>query len=163
MALDKVDLYFQVARDRYQSQEASLQQFDLKATATMSVGGVLLGAGVVYVRFLVGDNPDTFPIAAVALLFTVVTCFVMLSALCILGTWLRAWRHNPTPSHMATILDQHTDDQMIRWVGDEYSSSVESNRVRLQSTANYLRLAMAFLIVEALALTAMIFVSLFCV
>ena len=61
--MDKDDLYYQVARDRYMSQETQLHEFQRRAIQVISFGGLLLGLGMVYLRVEVANREVSLSIA----------------------------------------------------------------------------------------------------
>ena len=89
--MDKYDLYFEVARERVRSQVALLQEFDRKATNLISVGGVLLGLGFVYLRLKTpADTLSFWDLELLAIVCVAVT-FLITAILCLNILRVKDW------------------------------------------------------------------------
>ena len=158
--MDKYDLHYEVARDRFNSQDDLRQEFDRKATTIISVGGVVLGLGFVYLRLRTPADALFFLDPEGLALTWVFGMFVVAAAHCLYALWPEKWYHDPSSNVLREHLDGYTKDGLTLWVADEYTRSVENNQPRLVKTARLLRWAMAWLVLEVLALAAVFFASL---
>ena len=157
--MDKYDLYCEVARERFNSLDELRRDFDRRATNIVSVSGVLVGLGFVYLRLktpvssLALLDPETM---AIACLFAM---FLIAAVLCLCTLWPGKW-HYPRPEDLCENLEAFEDCDLTKWTADLYSRCAEDNEPRLAKAGCLLRAAVCFLVLEVMALTAVFLVTL---
>ena len=150
--MDKSDIFYQVARENYLSQEWLNREFGTKGGTMVGFGGGLLAAGAVILSFSGG-------LLAFAAFLVLVLTFVS-AVVCSLNViWLSDWRPGPKVTGANELLDAWDDQAFTREVGTEYSKSVEFNRPVLSRKAEYLNAGAVSLGLEAGALAVLGIVS----
>ena len=157
--MEKSDLYYNVARDRFQYQDSLHKDFGTKAINLVGFGGALVAAGGLIMR-LSGQGMNTGPSDSALSSFIALGVFFSLAAgFGIWTIWPRDWRHNPAVNVLKEHLSHYGDQALVEWTGDEYAQSIEHNQPRLDQMARLLRLTMFFVALEVLALAALTYLS----
>ena len=161
--MDKEDLYYQIARDRYMSQETQLHEFQRRAIQVISFGGLLLGLGMVYLRVEVANGEVSLSIVEpVVIVFLVMVAPFAYAAFGCMGLVRpKCWRHNPRPKRLGEILEDENSKDLTRWAGDEYTRSVNENQDYLDSAADMLVKATWLVTTQASLLVGLLVASLF--
>ena len=156
--MNKYELYSQVARDKFQYQDALHKDFGSKAINLSVFSGALLATATVLLR-LSGESAALSQ-PSVCLFVTVGVLFLLTAGSGLFNLLPRGWRHNPTLEELAEHLPNYQDQGIIDWVGDEYRRSVTSNQPRLDQMAITLQVTIVLLILQGCALAALAFVLL---
>ena len=143
--MDKYDLYCQVTRDRYLSQELLNREFSTKIGTVISFGGAMVGAGAVIQAF--AGNIVSF-VAFVA----VVIAFLVAVGHSVPILLTRNWRAGPRVADAAEMLEEHDHDNYTKEIANLYGQSVEANRSLLDGKAEASDVAVLSLAAEALFL-----------
>lgn len=146
--MDKTDLYYQVALEKLQSQEALHAEWSSKAGAVLAAGAALIGIGAIIIGLSPVKTPATSPITIA--MSVALGAYVMAAISGFLVLRARDWYHQPTAGELAQYLN-YDDGGLTEWVGDGYSQSVECNKTCLNDMAQRLQYAIGFLVVETLA------------
>ena len=150
--MTKSDLFYQVARENYASQEWLNREFGTKGGTMIGFAGAILAAGAIILNF-----SATLPSFIVFLLLAIAFVVAIASSLQVI--WLSDWRPGPKVKDAVAIFDNFTDHEFTIEVGTEYSKSVEFNREVLNRKAKYLNRGAVSLGVEAVALAILGIVS----
>ena len=144
-AMDKYDLFYQVARDNYASQEWLNRELGTKGGTMVAFGGAIVAAGAVILSFS-GTILSfiTFLVLVIAFVFAVIFSLNVI--------WLNDWRPGPKVTNAVPILANFEHQDFTIEVATEYSISVEFNREVLGRKAEYLNLGALSLAVESIAL-----------
>ena len=123
--MDQTDLYCQVTREKFSSQESLNREFGTKASSMLAFGAALLGAGAITLNF--SDSKLTLSDPPVQAFIALIGTFLWTAAssLFVLLTW--RWGNGPTVSSLAKALNHHQDREYAKLVGDEYMKSVNAN------------------------------------
>ena len=152
----QTDVYYQVALEKYQSQEWLNREFATKVGTMIGFGGAMVGAGAVILNI-----PSTTGYPPVGIFATIVVVFVLMVAASVPILRPRDdWNHGPKTQQLADALDGDYEDEAItRSVGDVYSQSVEHNRRILDCKGKCLQWVTSLLAIEAVILGALALVS----
>ena len=156
--MDKYDLYCEVARERFNSLDELRKEFDRRATNIISVGGVLVGLGFVYLRLKTPDSSHSFLDPENLALACLIAMFLIAAVLCLLTLWPGKWRY-PRPEDLCEKLEAFENHDLTKWTADEYSRCAEKNGPRLAKAGWLLRAAVLSLALEAVALTFVFLVT----
>ena len=146
--MDRIDLYYEVTRDKLLSQESLNKEFGAKASNLLGFGAAMIGAGVIILNLSgakLGPDVPAFWVSIVLVLAFVSTALFGLNVL-----WNRPWEHSPTASGFAKHLHGYQSNTLTEWVGDEYARSVDHNKGALIQKATALQWGVTSLTLEAL-------------
>ena len=144
-------LYYEVARERLQSQEALNTEIGSKVIGLSGLGLAILTASAIILR--VSDaklgigEPVSWVFAGLILAFLAAAWMYSLSVLP--RHWERGPRLTTLSEHLST---DYTDDVLTTWVSNAYRDSVEENKPVLTKRATALRRGVGCLIVETVLL-----------
>ena len=123
--MDQSELYYQIARAKYQSQEGLNREFLTRASAIMTFGGALVAAAALVLNLGGLSQGNT----VLGIFAALLACFVGVASccVCILKPWW--WSYGPQlPELQGHVLStQFSDEQMAEWAGDVFQQSVEDN------------------------------------
>ena len=147
--MDQIDLYCEVTREKFLSQESLNREFGAKAGTILGFGAAVIGAGVITLNLsgikLGPGVPAFWAFIALILAFLSTAIFSLL----ILRP--RSWEHGPTVSSLAKALGYYEDRDLTKMVGDQYKQSVDNNWCLLDRKAIFLEYGVASLAIETLA------------
>ena len=147
--MQQTDLYYQVALEKYQSQEWLNREFATKAGTMLGFGGAIVGAGAVILSIPTTTNQLSFWIFAALIVAFV---FMVLASMPVLRP-RDDWQHGPKMHQLADALDDdYNDGAITRSVGEAYCESVEHNRGILDCKGKCLQYVTKLLTLEALIL-----------
>lgn len=145
--MDQSELYYQIARAKYQSQEGLNREFLTRASAIMTFGGALVAAAALVLNLGGLSQGNT----VLGIFAALLACFVGVASccVCILKPWW--WSYGPQlPELQGHVLStQFSDEQMAEWAGDVFQQSVEDNTRSLKWKAYGLIAAIVCLLAEA--------------
>ena len=118
-----------------------------------------MGLGFVYLRLKTPVSALSFSDPEGVALVCVFVIFLITAGHCLYLRWPKDWHHNPHPEGLCENLGGFDDDGLTKWAAEEYTGSIDRNQPRLDKTAKLLRMAMLWLVLEVLALTAVFFTS----
>ena len=150
--MDKYDLFYQVARDNYASQEWLNREFGTKGGTMVGFGGALVAAGAIILSF-------SGTLLSFMVFLALVVAFLAAVIFSLNVIWLHDWRPGPKVTNAVPILGDFEHDAFTIEVGTEYSKSVDYNRSVLERKAEYLNLGALSLGVEAVGLALLGVVS----
>ena len=145
--MSQADLYCQVVRERYHSQEALNGGLHTRSAIILSFSGVLVGSAGIILRL---SQPHqwvevgVFAGLGMAFIVTVISCLLVLRT--------RNWHPGPKPADVADRLSDHSESDLAKVIGDVYGDCVEQNRTVLGGQAAWLQTGALFLGVQALLL-----------
>ena len=121
--MNRVDLYCQITREKYLSQEWLNRELGTKAGAMLSIGAAVVGAGTVIFTLSKATYEAPFWVF-LGLIFA----FIVVAALSIFILSPRSWRNGPQVSDLASRLDSPEEHDLTKLVGDVYADSVDHNK-----------------------------------
>ena len=145
--MDRIDLYYEVTREKLLNQESLNKEFGTKASSILGLGAALIGAATIILNL--SDIKLGLGIPAFWVFIVLVVAFVFTAIFCISVLRLRDWQHSPTASGITKRLNGYKDETLTEWVGDEYGRSVEYNRGALRDKATALQRGATCLTLEA--------------
>ncbi len=151
--MDQTDLYCQVTREKFLSQESLHREFGAKASNMLGFGTALIGVGAIILNlsgteFNLGDRSL---LTFFALIFTFLLTAIF-SLIVLLG---RTWGNGPTVESLASALNCDQDRDYAKLVGDGYKKSVNDNWRVLDSKACALKCGVVSLVLESIAVAVL--------
>ena len=147
--MDQIDLYCEVTREKFLSQESLNREFGAKAGTILGFGAAVIGAGVITLN-LSGINLGP-GVPAFWAFIALIVAFLSTATFSLLILWPRSWVHGPTVSSLAKALGHYEDRHLTKLVGDQYKQSVDNNWCLLDSKARFLVCGVASLAIETCA------------
>ena len=151
--MNQSELYCQIARARYQSQEGLNREFLTRASAIMTFGGALVGVAALVLNL----GEATHGTTVIGMFAALLACFGGVALLCIwiLKRW--DWLNGPNLPALQGLVQgrQHTDEQMSEWVADVFEKAVKDNCLGLDCKARILMGAIVCLLAEAALLAGL--------
>ena len=155
--MDRIDLYCQIAREKYLSQEWLNRELGTKAGAILSIGVAVLGAGTVI--FTLSEAPHE----ALFWVFLGLICiFLVVAALSVYILSPRNWYNGPNVTDLASRLDSPEEHDLTKLVGDVYADSVKHNKTVLDAKGTVLQWGAISLAAESTLLAILGALSYFC-
>ena len=150
--MNQVDLYCEIARERYLSQEWLNREFQTRVGFMISFGGAMIGAGAVILKSSPSDL--SFPI-----FLALVAAYLSTIGWTLPVLWPRRWQPGPKISEVADRLDAYKDEVFTKLVGDVYGRCVENNRGILDSKSTNVQIGTVSLVLETAALATLSIVT----
>ena len=148
--MDRVELYYQITREKYLSQEWLNRELGTKAGAILSIGAAVVGVGTVI--FTLSEATQEAPFwVFLGLIFT----FLVVAILSGYILWPRTWHNGPNVTDLASRLDSPEEHDLTKLVGDVYASSVEHNKSVLNAKETALQWGAISLAVESTLLATL--------
>ena len=149
--MDRQTLYYEVTRERLQSQESLSAEFGTKAIGILGIGIAILTAGSIILRF--SDEPLRFGEAVLWIFAILVVVFIAVVYKCVQLLRPRDWSRGPNLDTLSEyLLVDYSSEVLTDWVGDNYKDSVKENKEILRLKAYDLLHSVAFLVAEAVML-----------
>ena len=157
--MEQIVLYYEVARERLQSQEALTAEYGSKATGILGIGLAMLTATAIILS--ISSVPLSIVEPVIWIISFLAVAFVYTAGHCIWLLQPHCWERGPKIPTLAKHLSaEHTDGILTEWVGDAYRDSVEANKQVLLEKAYALERAVLGLCAEALLLSVAAVLSL---
>ena len=148
--MDRVDLYYQITREKYLSQEWLNRELGTKAGAILSIGAAVMGAGTVI--FTLSEAPHE----ALFWVFLGLICtFLVVATLSIYILSPQKWYNGPNVTDLVSRLDSPEEYDLTKLVGDVYADSVEHNKCVLNAKGTVLQWGAISLAVESTLLATL--------
>ena len=151
--MDRIDLYYEVTREKLLNQESLNKEFGTKASSILGLGAALIGAAGIILNL--SDTALGPSMPAVSFSIVLVVAFVCTAVLSFLVLFPRDWGHGPTVSSLADALGNYGDCDLTKLVGDEYKQAVDSNWRILDQKACFLTCGVVAIAIETGALAAL--------
>ena len=146
--MNKYELYYQVAHSHLAEQDVRNQGLELKASASIGLSATMLGlAGLTVAHW----GQWSFVPAAIML-----AAFIVVMGASVLMLWARKWHRSPTLATLYDHLPNYDDEGLISWTANEFSSSIDHNDQLLDGKATRLKVVLAALYVEGMALGVLV-------
>ena len=155
--MNKTELYYQTASSKVDRQERLWESLTAKTLRLLGFGSVALATGAVIMRWG-ASTPDLSSLPAY-IFFAMIGLFLCAVASCGWTVRIGNWHVNPNLPCLAKHLPSYEDNDLIEWVADEYTASVEANRLRLKNMASLIQVSMYLILVEFMGLIPLIYFS----
>ena len=110
--MDRIDLYYEVTREKLLNQESLNKEFGTKASSILGLGAALIGAATIILNL--SDIKLGLGIPAFWVFIVLVVAFVFTAIFCISVLRLRDWQHSPTASGITKRLNGYKDENAHR-------------------------------------------------
>ena len=148
--MDRVDLYCQITREKYLSQEWLNREFGTKAGAILSIGAAVVGAGTVI--FTLSEATQEAPFWV---FLGLICTFLVVATLSVYILSPRQWYNGPNVTDLASRLDSPEEHDLTKLVGDVYADSVKRNKSVLDAKGVALQWGAISLAVESTLLASL--------
>ena len=155
--MDKTELYYQTARSKVDRQERLWEALTAKTLRLLGFGGAALATGAVIVRW--GASPMDFFSTPSYIFLAMLGLFLCAAALCVWTIRICDWHVNPNLTYLAQYLPDYDDNGLIEWVGDEYTTSVEANQLRLKDMAIMIQASLYLILASSMMLIPLLYFS----
>ena len=152
--MNQTDLYCDVLRGRYHSQESLNRDVGAKAAGVLSVGIALVGAGAIILK--ISNADDLAPLMAFLVLLGT---FALTALSSLLTLYPRDWRYGPKTADLVDMLGAYQDHEITRVTGDIYGKAIAYNQKVLASKAIALQAGTISLALTVGALAALAILS----
>ena len=150
--MEQIVLYYEVARERLQSQEALNAEYGSKATGILGIGLAMLTATAIILS--ISSRPLSIGEPVLWIFSFLALAFFLTAGHCVRLLQPHCWERGPEIPTLARHLSaEYTDVILTEWVGDAYRDSVEANKPVLLQKAYALKWATICLCAEALLLS----------
>lgn len=138
--MDKHELYYEVARIKYQETYQRNRDFDVKAMGLLTLSVALVGVAGIVVRASGTPSEPVLTGFAVSLAAALMIAWAVTFSCALRTLFLRNWAAQPELNAFVEYIDSedYDDDQMLRWAADQFKNANNQNREVLNEKARWL-------------------------